>query len=222
MSTIAIPSPRGMRNAWRAAHTPVAGVPRWARLAAYAIPCTVLPSSLWRVAAYSFHAPIADGPTRAPSGLPGVPLELYVVLLSVLTEVVAFTAVGLVARWGQVVPGWVPILGGRSVPRWAAVGAGALGAGILTLLWTWVAVHFALGQRIDGSPRSALAPLNFNDWRGGLAVATYAPLVMWGPLLAAVTISYERRCRSALPRPRGETPAGVKAIHSPNQQVPSR
>jgi len=207
MSTIALPSPRGMHTAWRAAHHPVPGVPRWARLAAYAIPFTVLPSSLWRIAAYTFHARIADGPTHAPSGLPGIPLELYVVLLSIVSEMVAFTGVGLVAVWGQVVPGWVPILGGRSVPRRAAVGAGTLGAAILILLWTWVAVHFALGQRIDGSPRSALAPLNFNDWRGGLAVATYAPLLLWGPLLAAITISYHQRRRSALPGPPAETPA---------------
>ena len=87
--------------AWTAAHTAVAGVPGWARLAAYAIPFTVLPSSLWRIAAYTFHLPIADGPTRAPSGLPGISLELYVVLLSLVSELAAFTGVGLVARWAR-------------------------------------------------------------------------------------------------------------------------
>jgi hypothetical protein len=193
MSSIAIRSPRGIRSAWRAAHAAVPGVPRWARLAAYTIPFTLLPSSLWRIAAYTLHAPIADGPTRAPSGLPGISLELYVVLLSLVSEVVAFTGVGLVARWGEVVPRWVPVLSGRSVPKRAAVVAGALGAAVLTLLWTWVAVRFALGQRIDGSPRSAIAPLNFHDWRGAIAVAAYAPLVLWGPLLAAVTVAYDKR-----------------------------
>ena len=74
-----------------------------------------------------------------------------------------------------------------------AVIAGALGAAVLTLLWTWVAVHFTLGQRIDGTSRSALAPLNFHDWRGVLAVAAYAPLVLWGPLLAAVIVAYYGR-----------------------------
>ena len=58
-----------------------------------------------------------------------------------------------------------------------------------------MAVHFALGQRIDLRPRSALAPLDFNDWRGVLAVAAYAPLVLWGPLLAAVTAASHKRCR---------------------------
>jgi len=195
VSTNALRSPRGIRVAWTAAHAAVAGVRGWARLAAYAIPFTVLPSSLWRIAAYTFHFPIADGPTRAPSGLPGISLELYVVLLSLVSEAAAFTGVGLVARWGEVLPRWVPFLGGRSVPARAAVVAGAMGALVLTLLWSWVAVRFALGQRIDGSPRSALAPLNFGDWRGVLAVAAYAPVVLWGPLLAAVTISYHRRRR---------------------------
>lgn len=195
MSTVAIPPPRGIRNAWKAAHTPVGRVPRWARLAAYAIPFILLPSSLWRIAAYTFHAPIADGPTHAPSGLPGISLELYVVLLSLVSELVAFTAVGLIAQWGEVIPRWVPVVGGSSVPKRAAVVAGALGAVVLTVLWTWVAVRFGLGQRIDGSPRSAIAPLNFHDWRGSLAVAVYAPLVLWGPLLAAVTVAYHKRRR---------------------------
>jgi hypothetical protein len=195
LSTDALRSPRGIRAAWTAVHAPLAGVPRWARLAAYAVPFTVLPSSLWRIAAYTFHVPIADGPTHAASGLPGISLELYVVLLSLVSEVAAFTGVGLVARWGEVVPRWVPFVGGRSVPMRAAVVAGAMGAIVLTLLWTSVAIRFALGQRLDGSPRSALAPLNFGDWRGDLAVAAYAPVVLWGPLLAAATISYYRRRR---------------------------
>ena len=195
MSSVAIPSSRGIRAAWNAAHTAVDGVPRWARLAAYAFPLTALPSSLWRIAAYTVHAPIADGPTHAPSGLPEIPLDLYVVLLSIVSELAAFTAIGLIAKWGEVVPGRVPVLGGRGVPPRAAAVAGALGAAFLTMLWTWVAAHFALGQRIDGSAALADIPLNFHDWRGVLAVAAYAPLVLWGPLLAAVTFAYHRRRR---------------------------
>jgi hypothetical protein len=195
MTTVAIPSSRSVRSAWRAAHAAVAAVPRWARLAAYAIPFTVLPSSLWRIAVYTVHAPIADGPTKAPSGLPGISLELYVVLLSIVSELAAFAAVGLIARWGEVVPSWVPVLGGRSVPVRAGAVAGALGAAFLTMLWTWVAVHFALGQRIDGNPLLGDGPLNLHDWRGLLAVAAYMPLLLWGPLLAAVAFAYHKRRR---------------------------
>ncbi|WP_342668602.1 DUF2283 domain-containing protein [Streptomyces niveus] len=40
----------GLRGAWRAAHAPVRGVPRWAKMAAYAIPFIVLPSGVLRLA----------------------------------------------------------------------------------------------------------------------------------------------------------------------------
>ena len=39
------PAAGRIRTAWVAAHAPEAGVPRWARVAAYAIPLTVLPSA---------------------------------------------------------------------------------------------------------------------------------------------------------------------------------
>jgi hypothetical protein len=187
-----------MRAAWASAHEPVAGVSRWARTAALAVPFTVLPSSLWRITACTFHAPITHGTIdygNAPSGLPGVPLALYVILLSVASELLAFTAVGLVARWGEVFPGWIPVLRGRAVPELAAAAPAALGAAALTLLWTWTAVSFSLGRRIDGGPLTSNAPLGFSDWQGTVAVVAYAPLLLWGPLLGGVTVSYWKRRR---------------------------
>jgi hypothetical protein len=183
---------------WTAVHRPAPGVPRWARTAAYAVPLTVLPASVWRIAVCTFHLPIARGGLGSdalPSGLPGVPLEVYVVLLSVVSELVAFTAVGLVSTWGEVFPQWIPVLRGRRVPTLVAVVPAALGATVLTVLWTWVAVSFALGLRIDGSPLGSSSPLSMDDWKGLVAVVSYAPLLLWGPLLGAVTISYWRRRR---------------------------
>ncbi len=190
--------------AWMAAHVPAAGVPRWARLAACAIPLTVLPSSVWRIAVSTFHAPIARGDLSdvTSSNLPGVPLALYVVLLSIASELLAFTAVGLVSTWGEVVPAWIPGLRGRRVPALVAAVPAGLGATVLTLLWTWTAVSLSLGLRIDGRPQAADAPLAFSDWQGLLAVAAYAPLLLWGPLLGAATVSYwKRRRRPGAPDP---------------------
>jgi hypothetical protein len=187
-----------IRAAWAAAHAPAAGVPRWARVAAYAVPFTVLPSSAWRIAACTFHAPIVRSDVVsdvASSGVPGVPLWLYVILLSIVSELLAFTAVGLVSTWGEVFPRWIPVLRGRRVPALGAVVPAALGAAVLTLLWTWVTVSMSLGLRIDGRPQAATAPVSFGDWKGLVAVAAYAPLLLWGPLLGAVTISYWRRRR---------------------------
>ncbi len=200
----AAPGRGRLRTAWAAAHAPVTGVPRWARIAAYAIPLTVLPSSIWRIAVCTLHAPIAaDGldPSTAGSGVPGVPLGLYVVLLSILSELLAFTGVGLVSAWGEVFPRWAVGLRGRRVPVLAAVIPAALGAAVLTLLWTWTAITLSLGLTIQGAPKPANAALSFGDWQGPLAVVAYAPLLLWGPLLGAVTVAYWRRRNNGRARP---------------------
>lgn len=197
MTTVAGGSPaRRIRAVLAAAHAPAVGAPRWARVAAGAVPLTVLPSSLWRIAVCTFHAPIARGDLGAgvtSSGLPGVPLWLYVILLSAVSELLAFAAVGLVSPWGEVFPQWIPVLRGRRVAPLVAVVPAALGAVVLTLLWTWTAVSLSLGRGITGRPLLQNAPLSFADWQGLVAVAAYAPLLLWGPLLGAVTVSYWRR-----------------------------
>jgi hypothetical protein len=195
-TTIEVRPASRVRDAWAAAHHPVPGVPRWARNAAYAVPYTVLPASLWRIAVCTFHLPIGRGDLgsgAASSGVPGVPIGLYVIMLSVVSELLAFTAVGLVSTWGDVVARWIPALHGRRVPTLAAVVPAALGAAALTLLWTWVAVSFLLGMRINGSPLGSDSPLSLADWKGLVATIAYAPLLLWGPLLGAVTISYWKR-----------------------------
>ncbi len=188
-----------LRAGWNAAHEPVAGVPRWARIAALAVPLTVLPSGLWRIAAFTFHLPIlsggaldaGEGSDGLPSWLPG---EVYVVLLSALSEVAAFTAIGLIAAWGEVFPRWIPGLRGRRVPIPAAVIPGLVGAAILTPMWTVVVVNCLVFQEtIQGRPLPEGFPIHFHDWQGVLGAVAYAPLVAWGPLLAAVTIAYYRR-----------------------------
>lgn len=193
-----------LRNAWAAANEAVPGVPRWARIAAHAVPFTVLPASIWRIAVCTFHAPIAHGLSAPdmPSNIPGLPLEVHVVLLSIVSELLAFTAVGLVARWGETWPRWVPGLRGHRVPVLAAVIPASLGATVLTLLWTWVGIMFSLGLRVDGTPQLPDAPIGFGDWQGILATVMYAPLLLWGPLLGAVTIAYAGRRRADVSRTR--------------------
>jgi hypothetical protein len=187
-----------LRVGWTAAHAPVAGVAGWTRTAAYLVPLTVLPSSLWRIAVCTFHLPIGpEGRDWADtsSGIPGLPLAAYVVVLSVVAEALAFTAVGLIASWGEVFPRRIPLVGGRAVPTLVAVVPAGVGATVLTVLWTWTAVSFCLGRRIDGSLARGPRVLELDDWQGWLAVLAYAPLILWGPLLAAVTIGYWKRRR---------------------------
>lgn len=183
------------------------GVPVWARRAAFAIPFTVLPSGLWRIAGMTFGLPVTKDIDVGRGEVPGwLPMGVYAVILTLLAEGLAFLAIGLVSTWGEVWPRWVPVLGGRPVRPMAAIVPAALGALILTLLWTtaFIAVltgHGADGSQLsDGSVRGTLLYLvGALDWRAVLFVAAYVPLLAWGPLLAAVTYAYAVR-RKVLPR----------------------
>ena len=184
------PGPPGrLRTAWAAAHAPVPGVRRWTRIAAYAVPLTVLPSSLWRVAVL-FDESTAEKTGNLPVWLP---LPVYVVLLSVFSELVAFTAVGLIAAWGEAVPRWIPLVRGRRVPTAAAAVPAALGAVLLTVLWTAAFVADAAGVTLRGDPAPRDFPTAAGGWEAAVFYACYVPLLAWGPLLAAVTVAYVRR-----------------------------
>ncbi|WP_433158259.1 hypothetical protein [Kribbella sp. CA-247076] len=182
----------GLRAAWKNAHAPVAGVPAAARIAAYTIPLLVLPSSIWRITTVTvFHIGAdAESAGDVPSWLP---MEVYVVLLSILSELLAFTAIGLIARWGEVVPRWIPGLAGRRIPVPAVVVPGFLGAAALTFLCALVTVTSAVGVDVRGRPLSSDAPLHTDSVHGVLTLVSYLPLLFWGPLLGFVTVAYWRR-----------------------------
>lgn len=175
----------------------VEGAPRWAVVSAYAASLVVLPSCLWRIA-LGFGAPI--GPLRGDMGdargdLPGwVPMWGYTIFLSVLSEALAFLAVGLVARWGEVVPRWIPGLAGRRVPVLAAAVPAGTGAAVLTIGTLTALPGFNDFTAPDGT---AVA---LEGWRLALFVASYGPLILWGPLLAAATTAYCLR-RTRRPSP---------------------
>ncbi|GGV02166.1 hypothetical protein GCM10010182_19710 [Actinomadura cremea] len=175
-----------LRDAWRASHAPAPGVPRWAWIAALAIPLAVLPSGLWRL-------PLAFGRTMGFDEAAPPAERVYVVVLSIFSELVAFTAVGLVATWGERFPRWIPVLRGRRVPPLAAVIPAALGAVVLTLLWTYSFVGQFTGVTLQGEPLPADFPTEKGGWEAAIFYACYLPLLLWGPLLAAVTYAYHRR-----------------------------
>ncbi|MCX4666361.1 hypothetical protein OG453_06720 [Streptomyces sp. NBC_01381] len=152
-------------------------VPRWAVIAAHAVPLATLPSGLWRVA-------LATGLPVAKDPFPGGWQTVYVLGLSVVAECLALLTLGLVRGWGEVVPGWVPLLGGRRVRTMAAVVPASLGAaGLLGLLgWSFYAHMAGLGSGATDTPVQE-----------AILVACYLPLLAWAPLLIAVTVAYYRR-----------------------------
>jgi hypothetical protein len=191
-----------LRRAWRAAHEPAAGVPRWARRVAYAVPLVVLPSGIWRLGV--LFAAEKRGGSIADWAMNG-----YVVCLTLVSEVLAFTAVGLVARWGEVFPRWMPWLRGRRVPTAAAVVPATIGATVLTLVFTVIAIVTTVTQsKTNGDPLPADFPSKAGGWETVYFYAAYVPLVLWGPMLGILTYGYWHRRRSATNGPRLPSAAG--------------
>ena len=157
--------------------------PRWARRAATLIVLTTVPSGLWRVAmAVGVPVGVDDAYRRANYGFPGRGTA-YVFGLTLLLVSLALLGTGLVRRWGEVTPRWIPLVGGRRVPPLAAIIPAGVGAAALTLLWT--TVFLGAGEIFDVYGLTGAAR--------DVVVACYAPLLLWGPLLAALTVSYGRR-----------------------------
>ncbi|MGW7446026.1 hypothetical protein [Kitasatospora sp. NPDC054795] len=174
--------------------TPAPGVPRWAVRTGYAITLAVLPSCLWRIGGFILGLPLLDhGPT--PPEQDPAPFDggwAYILALSVVSEALALLCFGLVARWGEVWPRWIPVLGGRPVPVLAAVVPAGLGSAVL-MVFPYSMVMFSLGLTIRGDRNIGLIT---HGWQTVVFWAGYLPLAAWGPLLAALTVHYYRRRRA--------------------------
>ncbi|MFH8371012.1 hypothetical protein [Streptomyces sp. NPDC018031] len=167
----------------------VPGVSRTARWAARGAALTLVPTGLWRTA-IAFGAPsgFKEGDMLHVANYPSR-YSLYLIGLSVFAELVGLLALGLVQRWGEVMPPWVPWLGGRRIPPLAAVVPAATGALLVTLVSVAGASHWNSPDNMGGD----LAPTGVAWW---VMTACYAPLLLWGPLLAVATVAYWRRRRS--------------------------
>jgi hypothetical protein len=178
------------------AHPPVtaAPVPRWVNVVAHAVPLTVLPSGLWRLA-LGFGVPMGfTGELAEVYRAPGWFLTPYVVGLSLLSEGLALLTLGLVKPWGEVVPRWIPVLGGRAIPTLAAAVTAGLGAVAVTSIMLTSVVRWGIFSNSDPDlPRG---------FARQVMIVSYAPLLAWGPLLAVVTVSYAVRRRRRQPAAR--------------------
>ncbi|MGW7411241.1 hypothetical protein [Streptomyces sp. NPDC054863] len=166
---------------------PPAPPPRWAVRAAHVVAWSTVPSGVWRIALVLGVPVGVMGRDEFLAGFPDDSLLLglaYVLLLGVVAETASYLTLGLVRPWGEVFARWIPFLGGRPVnPRFAVLAA-SLGALAVTVLW-WVLFFGGLLTLPWPEPGTSVGEVVF--------VAAYAPLLLWGPLLAAVTWSYHRR-----------------------------
>lgn len=158
-----------------------ATTPRWSVLAAWATVLCTVPSCGWRLA-LGFGVDVGFT-GRLGELYTGTSITVYVLILSVASQAAACLTLGLVRPWGEEVPSWVPRLGGRRIPPPAVVVPATVGAVAVTGLCAEVTL-------VPG-------PLDNPDFPHGTAGLVmdlcYAPLLAWGPLVAALTIAYARR-----------------------------
>ncbi|MYS80361.1 hypothetical protein, partial [Embleya scabrispora] len=121
--------------------------------------------------------------------MPSVWISLpYVLTLSVLTEALGLLCFGLARGLGEVAPGWLPFIGGKRIPPYAAIIPATLGGLGATVFWaptllSWFGV-------LGGGEGFA------NVWWCTLARVCIAPGMLWGPMTLALTYAYYmRRCR---------------------------
>jgi hypothetical protein len=148
---------------------------------------TAVPTGLWRIAiALGWDSGFTDE-VLAPGNFPGAG-SFYLFTLSLLAEAVALLTLGLVRRWGEVLPEWVPWLGGRTIPTAAAMVPALVGASVVTLVTVFGALDWNAVENM-GAPGT---PEGLKYW---VMTACYVPLLAWGPLLFVVTVAYGRRRR---------------------------
>ncbi|MFG2990674.1 hypothetical protein ACGFZK_15540 [Streptomyces sp. NPDC048257] len=183
MPAVAAPAAVTTRATDTAAH-----VSPWMRRAAHAAALTVLPSCLWRlVMAAGVPLGFGVGSPHHHAQYPGWG-SLALVALCVLQECLGLASLGLVQRWGEEVPRWVPVLGGRRIHRLLVAIPFALAAVAVTVLacamaWFWNGVN-------AGDPT---APRGLGYWAMTLS---YVPVLLWGPLLAVLSAAYWCRRRT--------------------------
>ena len=96
---------------------------------------------------------------------------------------------GLAMRWGEVFPGWIPLLGGRVVP----VGLAVVPAGIVAILVTSAGLMF-VRLAVTGSFGDAFASLGpLEDNWAALVPELLWPV--WGVALGAAALAYHHRRR---------------------------
>ncbi|MCI4066516.1 hypothetical protein MRQ36_29750 [Micromonospora sp. R77] len=155
---------------------------RWGRVATVGAALCPLPYATVRL---SWLTPWAIG---LPVDDPAVRIQGAALGCAALTG--AVLTLGLVSRWGEVVPRWVPVFGGRAVPSALAVVPGGLVAAAACVAAPGVLLH-------------TLETEGFGDGVRGVAVALFFfPFPVWGPLLAAAVLAYRLRRAPAPAGPR--------------------
>jgi hypothetical protein len=143
----------------------------WGRRAAYVSAVAALPYPLHRlVGAVGIPLGFTD-----PAGEDPTTLALMMALLAMLGIGGAVLTLGLVQRWGEVFPRWIPLLSGRRVPILLAVVPGFWAAVILTVGGKTFAFDLlATGGGAHPTWEIVMVTISWTVWGGALGVAVLA------------------------------------------------
>lgn len=119
-------------------------------------------------------------------GAEGLPpdIRIWGVLLSSGGWAGLILTLGLISRWGEIFPRWVPFFAGRPVPVWAAAGPGSFVAAILMVSAVPMIRSFGAAGLVDG-----------------LTSAVIFPFWFWGPMLSLAVWGYVLHRRAGRTEP---------------------
>ncbi|MGC5286275.1 hypothetical protein [Micromonospora sp. DT231] len=163
-------------------------VPRWTRRWAYV--AVTLPVVGWAVPHGLWVLGVPFGISeRELNDINNTLSTTTGVAITVVPPLAGLLVLGLVQRWGQQFPQWVPGLGGRAVPRLLAVAPA--GAVALTL------VTYGVLSSVVFVGRLVAGELPWSDLLDGWAVtATLLVFLGWGVALGVTTAGYALTTRS--------------------------
>ncbi|MET8090858.1 hypothetical protein [Micromonospora sp. NPDC005220] len=157
-------------------------VPRWTRRWAYV--AVALPVAGWAVphALWVLGVPVGISQRELTDIQQNLSTQTGVAI-TLVPPLAGLLVLGLVQRWGQLFPRWVPGLHGRQVPRRLAVIPAAVVA--LTLVTYGVlSIAVLVGELLTGDTRWS------DVWDGWAVTATLLVFLGWGVSLAVTTVGY--------------------------------
>ncbi|WP_133783113.1 hypothetical protein [Kribbella sp. VKM Ac-2571] len=158
--------------------TSPAKIRRWGRAVTFAAALCPLPYAglrlLW----------LTPWPVDLRADMDRPEVRMQGAFLGVAALVGCTLTLGLISRWGEVFPRWLPFLGGRAVPPALAVVPGGLVAAAATM----------------AGPGLLLSGIESNGAGHGVAGVALTVLIfpfpIWGPLLGAAVLAYHLRRRA--------------------------
>lgn len=116
---------------------------------------------------------------------------VYVLALESVQVGAAIACVGLCRPWSERVPGWVPGLGGRTIPRRLPMVLGGIGNALLYLIVYYVATRFALAAL--SWPPGWTPAQGMSTGQTWVLALCYAPMLLWPAALTVALVGYRRR-----------------------------